>query len=81
MPAFRAPECVPLICLAAARRVTDHTAEVATVEAGIFVCQHVRFHVSKGGLRLVFYALVEGLQDILFEMGRLRRGSELEAVR
>jgi hypothetical protein len=52
--------------------VADHTAEVAAAEAGIFVCQHVCFHVSKGGLRLMFYAIVEGLQNVFFEMGCTR---------
>src|SRR5229473_4259099 len=54
---------------AAPRGVTDHTAEVATVEGGILVCEYVCFHVSEGSFRLVFDAVVEGLQDILFEMG------------
>ena len=51
-----------------ARESSDHTAEVATAEAGIFVCEHVCFHVSKSGLRLAFYTVVEGLENIFFEM-------------
>src|ERR1700738_366842 len=53
---------------AAPRGVTDHTAEVATVEVGILVSEYVCFHVSEGSFRLVFDAVVEGLQDILFEI-------------
>src|ERR1700686_5241460 len=57
---------------AAPRGVTDHTAEVATVEVGILVCEYVCFHVSEGSFRLVCDAVVEGLQDILFEIGCTR---------
>src|SRR5258708_6723133 len=54
------------------RGVTDHAAEVTTLEAGILVREYIRFHVSEGSFRLVFDAVVEGLQDILFELGRTR---------
>src|SRR3984893_12817601 len=57
---------------AAPRGVTDHTAEVAPVEVEILVREYVCFHVSEGSFRLVFDAVVEGLQDILFEMGCAR---------
>src|SRR6267154_1372298 len=67
IPAFFAGSAAP-------GRVTDDTAEIATAEAGVLVCEYVRFYVSEGGLRLVFDAVVEGLQDVLFEMGRAREG-------
>src|ERR1700674_892391 len=54
------------------RGVADITAEIATVEIGILVCEDVCFHVSKGSFRLVFDAVVESLQDILFESGCTR---------
>ena len=39
----------------------------------IFVCECVCFHISKGTLRLVFDAVVEGLQNILFKTGSARK--------
>src|SRR5579859_1538458 len=65
-------EAMATALLAAPRGVTNHAAEVAAAEVGVFVCEYVRFHVSKGGLRLVFDAVVEGLQDILLEISPAR---------
>ena len=42
------------------------------MEAGIFVCEYVCFHISEGSLRFVFDAVEEGLQDILFEINCTR---------
>jgi hypothetical protein len=39
------------------------------MEVGVLFCEHVCFHVSEGSFRLVFDAVVEGLEDILFEVG------------
>jgi hypothetical protein len=38
---------------------TDHAAEVATNELGIFVCKYVSLDVAEGGLRLLVDAIVE----------------------
>src|ERR1700733_8296672 len=62
-------------------RLTDHSAEVATAEAGILVCEYIRFHVSESSLRIMLDAVVEGLQNVLFEMGCARvRLSDRDAV-
>jgi hypothetical protein len=45
------------------------------LEAGVSVSEHIRFYVSEGSLMLVFDAVVEGLQDILLELGRTRERS------
>src|SRR6266702_582045 len=65
-------EYKPFAWSAAPRRVTNHTAEIAALKAELFVCEYVRFHVSEGSLRLVFDTVIEGLQNILFEMGCAR---------
>jgi len=38
----------------------------------IFVCEYIRFHVSESSLRIMLDAVVEGLQNVLFEMGCAR---------
>jgi hypothetical protein len=42
------------------------------VEAAILICEYIRFYVSGNSLRFMLDAVVEGQQNVLFEMGCVR---------
>src|SRR5512140_272085 len=51
-------------------RIPDHTAEIDSLKIGILVGQDVRFEISERRFRLMLYAIVECLDNILLEMFR-----------
>src|ERR1700678_4509144 len=50
----------------------DHTTEIAAPEGRILVRKNIGFDVPEGCLRLVFDAVIEGLDDVFLEMRRTR---------
>jgi hypothetical protein len=52
----------------------DHAAEIAAPEGRILVRENIGLHVAEGRLRLVLDAVVEGLDDVFFEMYVPRMG-------
>src|ERR1700721_4900876 len=53
-------------------RISNDLAEIAATETGVFVCQYIRFYISKRRFRFMFDPVVERLQNILFEVGCTR---------
>ena len=53
---------------------TDHAAKIAAPEEWIFIRENIGFHITEGRLRLVLDAVIEGLDDVFFEMYVPRMG-------
>src|ERR1700694_2480246 len=63
-------------------RVPDDTAEVHALELWILVRQYICLHIAECRLRLVFNAVVKGLDDVFFKMlGAWIRGDDRFAIR
>ena len=48
--------------------VQDDLAEIGALELRIFVCQHVIVHGAKGAIRPMLHTVIEGVDNVLFEV-------------
>ena len=48
--------------------VQDDLAKIGALELQIFVCQHVIVHSAKGAIRPMLHAVIEGVNNVLFEV-------------
>ena len=48
--------------------VQDDLAKIGALELRIFVCQHVIVHGAKGAIRPMLHAVIEGVNNVLFEV-------------
>src|SRR5882672_2357726 len=49
-------------------RGADHAAEIAAPEGRILIRENIGFHIAERRLRLMLDAVIEGLDDVFFEM-------------
>src|SRR5450631_1290631 len=60
------------LALPTPRGSSDDAAEIAAPEGRILIRQDICFHIAEGRLRFVLDAVIEGLDDVFFEMRRTR---------
>ena len=60
------------LALPTPRGSSDDAAEIAAPEGRILIRQDICFHIAEGRLRLVLDTVIEGLDDVFFEMRAAR---------
>lgn len=59
--------------LTSPRRPANDAAEVDPLVLRVFLCEYIGFDIAEGSLWFMFYAVIEGLDDVFLEMFRSRK--------
>jgi len=54
-------------------RATDQTTEITSMEMRLLIGNHIRLHISEGSIRLMLYALIKCLNNILLKIRTARK--------
>lgn len=54
-------------------RATDQATEITSMEMRLLIGNHIRLHISEGSIRLMLYALIKCLNNILLKIRTARK--------